>query len=87
MSQQYDQLLIEYRKIWNNRLLLSDEKDSKTILLEAINRELNDENSHPRIRRSKFEKYYLATRRLLDSPISDESKLKLIQLHNELMER
>lgn len=78
-------LLDEYRKIWNNRQLaggsgLNDEETLK----EAISRELKDENSHPRVRRLLFEKYYLATKRIVESPLSDEDKVKLIQLHTEI---
>lgn len=86
MSYQYDQLLADYRKIWNNRSLHTAGENSRTILLEAINRELNDENSHPRIRRSRYDKFYLATKRILESALPDESKLTLIKLHKELME-
>jgi hypothetical protein len=82
----FEDLLVEYRRIWNNRLLETEGKDSKEILVEAIKRELLDENSHPRIRKSKFEKYYSAIKRVMDSTISLEAKLRLIKIHNEAME-
>ncbi|MEH7332230.1 hypothetical protein V7161_06305 [Neobacillus drentensis] len=82
----FDAILEQYRSIWNNRLLAPGEKNSEEILLEAIKRELMDENSHPRIRKSKYEKYYLATKRVVDSTIADEVKIQLIWLHNEMME-
>jgi hypothetical protein len=82
----FDDLLGEYRRIWNNRLLETEGKGSKETSVDAIKRELLDENSHPRIRKSKFEKYYSAIKRVMDSTISLEAKLWLIAIHNEAME-
>ncbi|WP_066299528.1 hypothetical protein [Bacillus sp. FJAT-29937] len=81
----YQYLLDEYRKLWKNRSLLADES-AELILKEAIVRELKDENAHPRVRKSLLEKYYLATKRIIESELSDESKIALVQLHLELME-
>lgn len=83
----FDDLLNEYRSIWNHRLLVSEDKSSEAILLEAIKRELLDENAHPRIRKSKFEKFYSATRRVNDSAITSDAKLLLIKLHITIMEQ
>lgn len=85
MDEKFNHLLAQYRLIWNNRLLQQNGEESKDILLDAIQRDLNDENSHPRIRRNRYEKYYLATKRILDSTISNEAKLDLIELHKNLM--
>ncbi|WML44986.1 hypothetical protein [Neobacillus sp. PS3-40] len=83
----FDFLLKEYRSIWNNRLLSTAEvTNSEQVLKEAIKRELLDENSHPRIRRNRFEKYYFSIKRVTDSSISTEAKLSLTKVHNELME-
>jgi hypothetical protein len=82
----FDHLLEEYRLIWNNRLLEAVEKSSKETLLDAIKRELLDENSHPRIRKSTLEKYFSAIKRVSDSTVSLEAKLQLIKIHNEVME-
>lgn len=79
--------MAEYRLIWNNRLLVMDEKNSKDTLWEAIIRELLDENSHPRIRKNRFEKYYSAVKRITNSSISLDAKLQLIELHNEIMDQ
>ncbi|CAG9609881.1 hypothetical protein [Pseudoneobacillus rhizosphaerae] len=86
MENSYDQLLQDYRLIWNNRLLQIEGQDSDQILLEAIKREINDENSHPRIRRNKYEKFYLATKRIIEAPIPSQSKIDLIYLHKNMME-
>ena len=82
----FDDLLVEYRRIWNNRLLETEGIGSEETLVVAIKRELLDENSHPRIRKSKFEKYYSAIKRVMDSTISLEAKLWLIKIHNDAME-
>ncbi|MEY2194939.1 hypothetical protein AB7942_19695 [Neobacillus sp. BF23-41] len=82
----FDELLEEYRQIWNNRILETEGKGSKVTLVEAIKRELQDENSHPRIRKNKYEKYYSAIKRVINSTISLEAKLLLIKIHNEVME-
>lgn len=82
----YDELLSEYRMIWNNRLLASSDRSSEETLTEAVKRELLDENSHPRIRKNKFEKYFSAVNRITQSPISNEAKVSLIQLHNDVMD-
>jgi hypothetical protein len=82
----FDQLLIEYRSIWNNRLLSNEGEDSEKVLLEAIKRDINDENSHPRIRKNKFEKYYLSTKRIVESTLPDETKVSLIDLHTKFMD-
>jgi CRISPR/Cas system CMR-associated protein Cmr3 (group 5 of RAMP superfamily) len=85
LENSFEQLLQDYRSIWNNRLL-QEEQESEQILLEAIKREINDENSHPRIRRNKYEKFYLATKRIIESSIPYQSKLDLIYLHKKVME-
>lgn len=81
----FAKLLEEYRSIWNNRLLVPAEKSNEQILIEAIKRELLDENSHPRIRKNHFEKYFSAIKRVVDSKVSAETKLMLIELHNQIM--
>jgi hypothetical protein len=82
----FDELLAEYRMIWNNRLLATSDSSSEDTLKEAVKRELLDENSHPRIRKNKFEKYYSAINRITQSTISNEAKISLIHLHNGVME-
>ena len=81
----YQYLLNDYRKLWKNRPLLED-LSAEFILKEAIARELKDENAHPRVRKSIQEKYYMATKRICESELTDQSKIALIQLHIELME-
>jgi hypothetical protein len=81
----FDKLLSEYRRIWNNRLLTASRSSEET-LTEAVKRELLDENSHPRIRKNKFEKYFSAINRITQSTISNDAKVSLIHIHNRVME-
>lgn len=83
----FDELLAEYRMIWNNRMLAASDRNSEETLTEAVKRELLDENSHPRIRKNKFEKYYSAISRITQSTISNEAKVSLIHVHNGIMEK
>lgn len=83
----FDELLYEYRMIWNNRMLAASDRSSEETLTEAVKRELLDENSHPRIRKNKFEKYYTAISRITQSTISNEAKVSLIHVHNGIMEK
>jgi len=76
----YDKLLNEYRHLWSNRRLEAEESP-EFILKEAIARDLRDENSHPRARRTLMEKYFLATKRIVESSLSNENKILLIQMH------
>lgn len=85
LAMDYEKVLDEYRTIWNNRRLQSDQSPEE-ILKEAIQRDLKDENSHPRARRTLMEKYYLATKRILEASLTSESKIILLQLHLELVE-
>jgi hypothetical protein len=82
----YASLLNAYRSIWNNRSLAAEDGYEEDVLKEAIIRELKDENSHPRVRRSHTEKYVLATKRMIESSINNEEKVLLIKLHLEVME-
>jgi hypothetical protein len=80
MNPDYEKLLNEYRKLWNNRKLEEDH-NAEMILKEAISRELKDENSHPRVRKTIYEKFYLAVKRITQSDLDETSKNALIQMH------
>lgn len=82
----FEFLLMEYRKLWKNRVLETGEISNEEILREAIKRELLDENSHPRIRKNRYVKYYLSIKKLTESSIESQSKLQLIKIYNEQME-
>jgi len=80
-----EKVIEAYRSLWNNRLL--NEGNDEDVLREAISRELRDEFSHPRVRKQPHEKYFLATRRVIDSDIESELKLSLLTIHVEEMEK
>lgn len=84
-NNQFDDILQQYRLIWNHRTL-NQGLSSEAILKDAITRELKDENSHPRVRRTSYEKFYSAVKRIEQSSISNKIKLQLLGLHIELME-
>jgi hypothetical protein len=81
----YEILLEQYRELWNNRRLESI-NSAEEVLNEAIGRDLRDENSHPRARRSLMEKYFLASKRIIESSLPNESKLILVQMHIDIAE-
>ena len=87
MSDVFIDLLESYRQIWNNRKLTEHDNSAEQVLKEAIKRELEDANSHPRIRKSWKDKYYSATKRVAESGISNEHKVGLIELHIEIAEQ
>ncbi|WP_108671476.1 hypothetical protein [Peribacillus acanthi] len=76
----HSELLKCYQQIWNNRIIAEGE-DPLAVLQELIKRELLDENSHPRIRKSKYEKFYMSTARLMESSLDENEKSALLQLY------
>nr|WP_263326093.1 hypothetical protein [Neobacillus sp. Marseille-Q6967] len=87
MEVNYNLLLADYRMLWNNRLLETERLNSELTLKEAVKRELLDENSHPRVRKNKFEKYYSAVTRIVNSTsLNDDTKILLIKVYNEVLE-
>lgn len=82
----YQSLLEEYQTIWKNRMLISENRSAEEILKETIKRELLDENSHPRARKPIHDKYILASKRIIESGLSSDTKIELLQLHVELLE-
>lgn len=75
-----------YQKLWPNRtgagLINSQEELEKKILIE-----LNDELTHPRVRKSKMEKLDLALERIRESDLAEEEKAGLSQLYREIAAR
>ncbi|WP_409251049.1 hypothetical protein V1502_12875 [Bacillus sp. SCS-153A] len=86
MKQNELELLEAYRSIWNQRTL-NLQGDPGTILKESIIRELQDENSHPRIRKSKEVKYYFGVKRIIESALEVERKYDLIKLYTDQLEK
>ena len=79
-----NELLSHYRTIWNHRLL-QGEGTSEKILKDAIERDLLDETTHPRVRKPMYEKFYIASKRIVESNIPQDAKCELMALHIEIL--
>ncbi|MFD1737164.1 hypothetical protein ACFSCX_11440 [Bacillus salitolerans] len=82
MNHSSEDILNAFRQIWINRSLESNE-DAHTTLLNAIQVDLQDELSHPRVRVSPYQKFHLAVRRIIQSKLTDQDKLVLIRIYEE----
>lgn len=80
----FEQLLEQYRTLWNNRKL-AEYASAEEVLRSAIASELKDEFAHPRVRKTKYEKYYLAVNRIITSELADSMKTALIAIHTDMM--
>lgn len=76
-------MIESYRKLWPKRaataqILTQKELESQILI------ELNDELTHPRVRKSKQQKLDLALLRISESDLSDTEKMGLISLYKKL---
>ncbi|WP_064091318.1 hypothetical protein [Rossellomorea aquimaris] len=86
LSNSYESLLKAYSQLWKNRFLVdSDSISAEEVIKEAIKRDLSDENSHPRARKSKDRKFILATNRIINSDLTNDVKVALVNLHIQLL--
>ncbi|MBD7936224.1 MULTISPECIES: hypothetical protein [Cytobacillus] len=76
-----NELLQSYRSLWKNRELATGEENADTVLMIAIEKELRDENAHPRVRKDKQRKLIAAIKRINDSSLSSDMKVALIDIH------
>ncbi|MGY0433135.1 hypothetical protein ACWYID_10680 [Bacillus rugosus] len=72
-----------YASLWNNRSLASNEAEA---VAEAIDLELLDKRTHPRLRKPMLEKYFAAIQRIVNSQLESAVKYQLIKLHTERVE-
>ncbi|MGD6815916.1 hypothetical protein ACQCVE_02430 [Metabacillus sp. 113a] len=79
-------LLECYRRIWHNRRLDS-RLPPEEALEDALMRDLLDEGTHPRVRKSITDKYALSVSRVQDSLLQKEEKNELIIRYNTVMNR
>ncbi|XBM32806.1 hypothetical protein AAG663_11280 [Bacillus licheniformis] len=77
------ELFQAYKTLWKNRTM---EGEGREALHQAVDDELNDLCTHPRLRKTKHEKYYQSIRRIVNSQLESEMKLKLIECHTERLE-
>ncbi|KYD08536.1 hypothetical protein [Heyndrickxia sporothermodurans] len=82
----YSKLLEDYLSIWNNRSDSEHTLSPKEKLHELIIMELHDEQTHPRTRKTKEMKFYLAIKRVANSSLTDSEKIALIRYYTEVME-
>ncbi|MGY3718465.1 hypothetical protein ACWE42_23395 [Sutcliffiella cohnii] len=78
-------LLQNYLNLWNNRKVELDnvaEQEHFQLLLE---RELNDELTHPRLRKTIHEKFSLAVARIIDSNLPNDDKIELIEAFRDVL--
>lgn len=75
-----------YQNLWPNRSgvgsINSQEELEQKILIE-----LNDELTHPRVRKSRQEKLELALERIQESELSGQEKEALAELYKEIAAR
>jgi hypothetical protein len=85
------QLFESYRSLWSNRSFIKDEELTeeycKSLLYEAIEKELRDEMTHPRTRQSPEIKFFYAIKRIINSNLSEQEKLSLIHIYISVMEQ
>ncbi|MBT2571427.1 hypothetical protein [Planococcus sp. ISL-110] len=76
-------MIESYRKLWAQRAsaekIATQQDLEKNILIE-----LNDELTHPRVRKSKEQKLELALARIAESDLSDSEKSGLSALYKKL---
>ena len=80
-----NQLLEAYKSLWSNRTLPIEENPIST-LRNAIEKDLKDEMTHPRLRKSPYKKFSFSVKRIVDSSIDEKLKLKLIDYHLYILE-
>lgn len=74
-----DKLLELYKQLWNSRSLYHLNEKGGNELPQALRTELNDELTHPRTRKKPEDKYVIAVKRIINSPLKDSDQLLLIK--------
>ncbi|MFJ9291870.1 hypothetical protein [Bacillus halotolerans] len=69
-----------YASLWNSRSFSNEDAEAVT---EAIDLELLDKRTHPRLRKPMLEKYYAAIQRIVNSQLEPAVKYQLVKLHTE----
>ncbi|MFC4712199.1 hypothetical protein [Planococcus dechangensis] len=72
-----------YKRLWPNRQAVQ-RITTDAELENSVRIELNDELTHPRLRKSVEEKLQLAYRRIEESELSEDEKTALIELYKKL---
>ncbi|TWT00977.1 hypothetical protein [Planomicrobium sp. CPCC 101079] len=72
-----------FKKLWPNRTAV-DKISSMEELEKYVRIELNDELTHPRVRKTKAEKLQLAMERIEQSDLADDEKTDLAELYKKI---
>ncbi|MBS4161677.1 hypothetical protein GWP49_31900, partial [Klebsiella pneumoniae] len=72
-----------YLILWKNRTMNGKGKQA---LNPAIDDELNDLRTHPRLRKTRCEKYVQSVQRITSSALEADLKVKLIERHTERLQ-
>ncbi|MGG3998218.1 hypothetical protein [Anoxybacillus kestanbolensis] len=80
------ELLEAYRSLWSNRSLPATGNNAETVLYDAIRRDLLDEMTHPRLRKSPYEKFSLALKRIASSSLDAKQQYELVRLYVQQLE-
>ncbi|KMJ58041.1 hypothetical protein AB685_14585 [Bacillus sp. LL01] len=86
MKETDGKLLDLYGQLWNCRSLPYAIGKGENVLYQAIRRELKDEWTHPRTRRKPVEKYAIAIKRIMDSPLKDSEQLLLMKVYTNVLD-
>ncbi|MGI2326974.1 hypothetical protein [Planococcus sp. YIM B11945] len=79
-------MIESFKRLWPKRAaidIISSMEELETYILI----ELNDELTHPRVRKSKQEKLALALARIEQSELADEEKMQLKALYEKMADR
>ncbi|MBB5355852.1 hypothetical protein HNR43_001830 [Anoxybacillus mongoliensis] len=80
------ELLEAYRSLWSNRSLPATENEAEKVLIDAIRRDLLDEMTHPRLRKSPYEKFSWAIKRIASSSLDAKQQYELVRLYVQQLE-
>ncbi|MFU1718580.1 hypothetical protein [Bacillus velezensis] len=72
-----------YQALWNNRTLPASTLEEAE---KAIDLELLDQRTHPRLRKTPEEKFALAVQRIVDSQLQPIEKYELVELHTKRLQ-
>lgn len=76
-------LAAAYTALWNNRRLSGSTLKE---VEEAIDLELLDQRTHPRLRKPLQEKFVLAVQRIVNSRLEPIEKCELVELHTKRLQ-
>jgi hypothetical protein len=79
-------LLEAFLSLWNNREANEKSQSPIDTIKVMMKSELLDEFSHPRVRKTKEEKFYSAVKRVVESDLKIEDQIRLIKLYTSVFD-